>query len=190
MFWKSGGDEVDACPPLTDTLTTTSGIADSYVAEGVKAVICQATPGRHPGRITHQVYPATARRAVISWHVVATIPAGDGHLAIVGSGRREIATLCWPRRRVGTRYVATDKGSAVSSRESRASSRSQFLSAPPPKCPRPRDVFAPAAAAIASGKVSRSWAHPHRRSQSPLPLPITMAPQSWANCFRRDVRDE
>lgn len=152
------------------TLLTDFGTGDSYVAE-VKAVLLSGVPDVTIVDISHQVSPGDIRAGQYllsrAWHY---FPAGTIHLAIVdpgvGTERRAIAA-----ESAGHRFVAPDNGLL-----SFLANDSRVVSLPLPAHAAPtfhgRDVFAPAAVALAIGRSLESLGtmitDPYR---SPLPTP-------------------
>ena len=154
------------------TLLTDFGLADSYVAE-VKAVLLSRAPP--PGAtlvdISHQVQPGDLRAAQYllarAWH---RFPAGTVHLAVVdpgvGTARRALAAEA-----AGHRFVAPDNGLL-----SFLPAGARFVSLPIPPDAAPtfhaRDVFAPAAAALAGGARLEALGAPITDAyRSPVPSP-------------------
>lgn len=154
------------------TLLTDFGTADSYVAE-LKAVLLSRAPTVTIVDISHQVAPGDIRAGQYlldrSWK---QFPAESIHLAIVdpgvGTERRAIAAESG-----GHRFVAPDNGLlSFLARDAR------FVSLPIPASAAPtfhgRDVFAPAAASLATGASLESLGaiitDPYH---SPLPTPRT-----------------
>ncbi len=150
------------------TLLTDFGTVDSYVAE-VKAVILSRAPEVTLVDISHDVPPGDIRAAQYllsrAWE---PFPVGTIHLAIVdpavGTERRALVAEAG-----GHRFLAPDNGLL-----SFLPPDARFVALPVPRDAAPtfhgRDVFAPAVAALASGKrleqVGESIKQPHR---SPLP---------------------
>lgn len=131
------------------TLLTDFGTRDSYVAE-VKAVLLTAIPGAQLVDITHDVPPGDLRAAQYllgrSWH---RFPTHTVHLAVVdpgvGSTRRAIAAS-----RQGHLFVGPDNGMLSPVLDG---ARVVELAVPASASPtfHARDVFAPAAARLATG---------------------------------------
>ncbi len=151
------------------TLLTDFGTADSYIAE-VKAVLLSRAPGATLVDITHQVSPGDVRAGQYllarAWH---RFPAGTVHLAVVdpgvGTARRALAASAG-----GHWFVAPDNGLLSFLPSPR------FVSLPIPAGAAPtfhgRDVFAPAAAALASGTPLERLGSPITDAyHSPLPTP-------------------
>jgi S-adenosylmethionine hydrolase len=150
------------------TLLTDFGTTDSYVGE-VKGVLLSHVHGAALVDITHQVPPGDVRAGqyVLSrvWH---RFPQGSVHLAVVdpgvGTERRALAASA-----AGHYFVAPDNGLL-----SFLPAEAHFASLPVPPGASPtfhaRDVFAPAAAALALGAalthVGQAITDPAR---SPLP---------------------
>ena len=152
------------------TLMTDFGTADSYGAE-IKGVLLSRTPGVTIVDISHQIAPGDVQSGqYLLSRAWKTFPEGTVHLAVVdpgvGTERRAIAA-----EHAGHRFVAPDNGLL-----SFLPQDGRFVSLPIPPRAAPtfhgRDVFAPAAAALASGK------RPHELGSlitdpyiSPLPSP-------------------
>jgi hypothetical protein len=151
------------------TLLTDFGLADSYVAE-VKGVLLSRAPGAVLVDVTHHVSPGDVRAGQYllarAWH---RFPEGTVHLAVVdpgvGTARRALAAEA-----AGHRFVAPDNGLLSFLPSPR------FVSLAAPKDAAPtfhgRDVFAPAAAALASGTPLERLGSPVTDARhSPLPTP-------------------
>ncbi|HLQ68938.1 MAG TPA: SAM-dependent chlorinase/fluorinase [Gemmatimonadales bacterium] len=152
------------------TLLTDFGTVDSYVAE-VKAEILSRAPDVTLVDISHDVPPGDIRAAqYLLSRAWKRFPVGTIHLAIVdpavGTERRALAAETGAHR-----FLAPDNGLL-----SFLSLDARFVALPVPRDAAPtfhgRDVFAPAVAALASGKrldqVGESIKQPLR---SPLPTP-------------------
>src|SRR5918911_5491181 len=133
------------------TLLTDFGTADGYVAE-MKGVILSLVPDAHVVDISHDIAPQDvdgARLAVARYW--RRFPAGTVHVIVVdpgvGSSRAAIAVASDGRFLVGP-----DNG-VLSPALLAAGARAVALRVPPGAAPtfHGRDVFAPAAAALASG---------------------------------------
>jgi S-adenosylmethionine hydrolase len=151
------------------TILTDFGLADSYVAE-VKGVLLRRAPGATLVDISHQVPPGDVRAGQYllsrAWR---QFPKGTVHLAIVdpgvGTSRRALAASAGEHL-----FVAPDNG-LLSFLQ-----KPQFVSLPTPKDAAPtfhgRDVFAPAAAALASGaRLESLGSHVTDITHAPLPTP-------------------
>jgi S-adenosylmethionine hydrolase len=133
------------------TLLTDFGTSDSYVAE-MKAALYSGAPDVSLVDVTHSVPPGDVRAAAYllsrTWH---RFPAGSVHLAVVdpgvGSSRAALALAA-----AGHWFVGPDNGLFTSVLKD---SEVEIVSLPTPSGASPtfhgRDLFAPAAAAIASG---------------------------------------
>jgi len=156
------------------TLLTDFGLSDSYVAEA-KGVLLTRAPGVTLVDVTHQVTPGDVRAGQYllarAWH---RFPAGTVHFAVVdpgvGTARRALAAEA-PGGEGGHRFVAPDNGLL-----SFLPSGARFVSLPIPADAAPtfhgRDVFAPAAAALASGARLEDLGSPITDAyHSPLPTP-------------------
>ena len=131
------------------TLLTDFGTSDSYVAE-VKGVLLTRAPGAVLVDVSHDVTAGDILSAQYllarTWH---RFPAGTIHFAVVdpgvGSPRRALAA-----RQAGHGFVAPDNGVLTP-----VLAGAQVVSLPIPADAAPtfhgRDVFAPAAAALATG---------------------------------------
>ena len=151
------------------TLLTDFGLTDSYVAE-VKGVLLSRAPGAVLVDVTHQVSPGDLRAEQFllarAWH---RFPPGTVHLAVVdpgvGTARRALAASAG-----GHWFVAPDNGLLSFLRSPR------FVSLPIPSDAAPtfhaRDVFAPAAAALANGARIEDLGSPVTDpNHAPLPAP-------------------
>lgn len=153
------------------TLLTDFGTSDSYVAE-MKAVLHALVADLVIVDVSHDVTQGNVRGAQYllarSWH---RFPRGSVHLAVVdpgvGTERRALAAECQ-----GHRFVAPDNGVLTPVLES---AHVVELEVSPEAAPtfHGRDVFAPAAARLASGEALRSLGprvvHP---LLDPLPTPL------------------
>jgi hypothetical protein len=138
-------------PRTLITLLTDFGTADGYVAE-VKGVLYTAAPGAEVVDLSHEIPPqqVDAGRLAVAryWR---RFPAGTVHLVVVdpgvGSARGAMAVASDDRHLVGP-----DNG-VLSPALLHPSARSVALAVPPGAAPtfHGRDVFAPAAAALARG---------------------------------------
>ncbi len=137
------------------TLLTDFSNADSYVAE-MKGVLLSALPAATLVDVTHLIPPGDVRSAA---HVLARVwrrfPAGTVHLAIVdpGVGTARAALAVSTR---GHYFVGPDNGVLTPILKDEV----DIVALPTPADAAPtfhgRDLFAPAAAAIASGRPMRS----------------------------------
>ena len=131
------------------TLLTDFGTTDSYVAE-VKGVLLTRAPGAVLVDLTHDVAPGDVRAAqVILGRTWRRFPEGTVHLCVVdpgvGTTRQAIALTAG-----GHRFVGPDNGLFT---EMLTGCDSAVLAIPAEASPtfHGRDVFAPAAAALAAG---------------------------------------
>jgi S-adenosylmethionine hydrolase len=133
------------------TLLTDFGLSDSYVAE-LRAVVLSAAPGVVLADITHAVAPGDVRAAAHvlgrAWH---RFPAGTVHLAVVdpgvGTPRAALALRARGQYLVGPdngifTHVLRDTPVEIVVLRVPADAAATFHG---------RDVFAPAAAALANG---------------------------------------
>src|SRR3954454_9856497 len=138
--------------PRTITLLTDFGTVDSYVAE-LKGVLLSNTPAAVLVDITHHIAPGDIRSAAYvlgrSWH---RFPSGTVHLVVVdpgvGSTRHPIALTAG-----GHSFVGPDNGVFT---EVLRDAEVDIVVLPAPSHVSPtfhgRDIFAPAAAALARGE--------------------------------------
>ncbi len=154
------------------TLTTDFGTRDSYVAE-MKGVVLGAFPQARLVDITHQVPPQDVRAGAFCLaRVVAAFPAGTVHLAVVdpgvGTQRRPAVVVTG-----GQVLVGPDNGllswAAGDTAEWREPDCRELWRDPPSRTFHGRDVFAPTAAAIASGRLSPLHCGPA------LPAPVVLS---------------
>jgi S-adenosylmethionine hydrolase len=133
------------------TLLTDFGTMDAYVAE-LKAVLLTAVPGATLVDLTHAVPPGDLRAAAYligrAWH---RFPAGTVHLAVVDPGVGTVrAALAFGRD--GHWFVGPDNGLFTPVLHDAAV---EIVTLPTPDGAAPtfhgRDLFAPAAAALAGG---------------------------------------
>jgi S-adenosylmethionine hydrolase len=142
------------------TLLTDFGLSDAYVAE-LRGVLLSAAPGTTIVDITHAISPGDVQAAAYvlgrAWH---RFPPGTVHLAVVdpgvGSSRPALAL-----RAGGHFFVGPDNG--IFTRVLR-DTVVEVVALPTPPTAAPtfhgRDVFAPAAAAIAFGAPLESLGPP------------------------------
>jgi S-adenosylmethionine hydrolase len=142
------------------TLLTDFGLSDAYVAE-LRGVLLSCAPGVVPVDITHAIAPGDVRAAAYvlgrAWH---RFPPGTVHLAVVdpgvGTARAALAL-----RTQGHFFVGPDNGLFTPVLRDAAV---EAVSLPTPAGAAPtfhgRDVFAPAAAAIALGAPLASLGSP------------------------------
>ena len=151
------------------TLLTDFGLADTYVAE-VKGVLLTRAPGVELVDITHQVAPGDLRAGQYllsrAWR---QFPNGTVHLAIVdpgvGTARRAVAASAGEHL-----FVAPDNGLLSFLTKPKIVSLAIPANAAPTF--HGRDVFAPAAAALAHGKRLEELGSPITdATHAPLPTP-------------------
>jgi S-adenosylmethionine hydrolase len=146
---------VSRVPPIV-TLTTDFGLMDHYVGT-MKGVILSRCPDARLVDISHEIPPFSIFSAAYSIDQAAPyFPPGTVHLIVVdpgvGTARR---ALC--AEALGQLFVAPDNGvlSLIAGRDAKL--RARELANPELWLPSPsstfhgRDIFAPAAAALASG---------------------------------------
>jgi S-adenosylmethionine hydrolase len=151
------------------TLLTDFGTADSYVAE-VRGVLLSAVPGATLVDVSHEVAPGAVRTAAYllgrSWR---RFPAGTVHLVVVdpGVGTPRAALAAGHE---GHRFVGPDNGALTPILEGAevvelapgAEASATFHG---------RDVFAPAAAALANGAALAALGNPPASPPFLLPAP-------------------
>lgn len=152
------------------TLLTDFGTTDSYVAE-VKGVLLTRAPGVVLVDVTHELRQGDIRAAqVIQGRVWRRFPAGTVHLCVVdpgvGTSRQALAVAAG-----GHLFVGPDNGVLTAPLEDGVP-----IALPIPASASPtfhgRDVFAPAAAALAAGASPRDLGPPARDTvRTPLPAP-------------------
>jgi S-adenosylmethionine hydrolase len=151
------------------TLLTDFGLSDSYVAE-VKGVLLTRAPGATLADITHQVSPGDVRAGqFILARAWTRFPPGTVHFAVVdpgvGTARRALAAAAG-----GHWFVAPDNGLLSFLPTPRLVSIAIAADAAPTF--HGRDVFAPAAAALASGTRLEDLGSPITdATHAPLPTP-------------------
>jgi S-adenosylmethionine hydrolase len=142
------------------TLLTDFGTSDSYVAE-MKAAVLGAAPDATLVDLTHAVAPGDLRAAAYligrAWH---RFPAGTVHLAVVDPGVGTArAALAFARD--GHWFVGPDNGLFTQVLHNAAV---EIVTLPTPDGAAPtfhgRDLFAPAAAALAAGIPLRTLGEP------------------------------
>lgn len=138
------------------TLLTDFGLADGY-AGSMKGVLLQSNPDLIPVDISHTIAPFGIASAAFVLHTYChDFPGGTVHLAVVdpgvGSARRAIAVLCR-----GHFFVAPDNGLlSMALGADRVYRAWEITQVKPPRDSvsatfHGRDIFAPAAAHLASG---------------------------------------
>jgi S-adenosylmethionine hydrolase len=151
------------------TLLTDFGTADSYAAE-VRGVLLSAVPGATLVDVSHEVAPGAVRTAAYllgrSWR---RFPAGTVHLVVVdpGVGTPRAALAAGHE---GHRFVGPDNGALTPILEGAevvelapgAEASATFHG---------RDVFAPAAAALANGAALAALGNPPASPPFLLPAP-------------------
>ena len=152
------------------TLLTDYGTSDSYVAE-VKGVLLSRAPGVQLVDVSHDIAPGDIRAgAFVLGRAWPRFPPGTVHLAVVdpgvGSARRALAAQA-----SGHFFVGPDNGILSSLPDD-----AQFVSLAIPTGAAPtihgRDVFAPAAAALARGaRLSDLGAAISDPTRNPIPGP-------------------
>ena len=154
----------------TITLLTDYGTSDSYVAE-VKGVLVSLAVGVQLIDLSHDIAPGDIRAgAFVLGRAWPRFPAGTVHLAVVdpgvGTTRRAVAAEA-----LGHRFVAPDNG-LLSSLPADAELVSLPIAAGAAPTFHGRDVFAPAAAALARGaRLSDLGAAITDLTRTPVPGP-------------------
>lgn len=160
-------------PPIV-TLTTDFGTADSYAAE-MKGRILAACPGAAIVDITHEVPPHDVECG--AYHLARAaraFPAGTVHLAVVDPG------VGGPRRALVVRTPDADLvgpdngllGPFLAGAEIREIQASRLVDRAPSSTFHGRDLFAPAAARLASGEDLRAFTS---KAAEPVRLPRSSA---------------
>jgi len=137
------------------TLLTDFGLTDSYVAQ-MKAVLLARAPGATLVDVTHLIPPQDVRAGAFHlWAAAPAFPPGTVHLAVVdpgvGTARRALAA----RTRRGDCFVGPDNGLLVPALERLGGLDAAVALAVEGRASHTfhgRDVFAPAAAALAAGE--------------------------------------
>ena len=159
---------VSRVPPIV-TLTTDFGLADHYVGT-MKGVILSRCPGAQLVDISHEIPPFSIFSAAYTIDQAALyFPPGTVHLIVVdpgvGTPRR---ALC--AEALGHLFVAPDNGvlSLVAARDANLRAREltnrELWLRTPSATFHGRDIFAPAAAALASGSARFEDVGPDRKS--------------------------
>lgn len=155
-------------------LLTDFGTRDSYVGE-VRGRLLTLAPGSVLADVTHEIPPGDVRAACyVLGRTWQAFPAGTVHLAVVdpgvGSARRALAL-----RARGHYFVGPDNGlfTPVLDRCDLAVELAVPRSAAATF--HGRDVFAPAAAALASGLPPEALGTPLEHAPMRLPLPVPSA---------------
>lgn len=153
------------------TLLTDFGTADPYVAE-MRGVLYSRAPGVTVVDISHSIPPGDVRIAAYvlerAWH---RFPAGTVHLVVVdpgvGTGRAALALTA-----AGHQFVGPDNG-VFSAVLSSLDGAPIVLPVPAEASPtfHGRDLFAPAAAALAAGAVPHDLGTPLANPPLRLELP-------------------
>ncbi len=136
------------------TFLTDFGTVDTYVGV-MKGVLLQRAPSARPVDLTHAVPPQDVLQA--SWHLARAIdyfPAGTVHVAVVDPGVGSARSILVAEDR-GQAFLAPDNGllGPVLSEAARVYELDveRFALPEPSRTFHGRDVFTPAAAALASG---------------------------------------
>ncbi len=155
------------------TFLTDYGTSDSYVGE-VKGVLATLAPGVQVIDLTHHVPPGDVRAGhYLLSQIWPTFPAGTVHLAVVdpGVGTPRLAVAL---KAAGHCFVGPDNG-LLSSAAQTASVEAVGLATPAEASAtfHGRDLFSPAAAALARGAVLAALG-------APLTAPLTvLAPAAF-----------
>ena len=145
---------MDLAPSGIVTLLSDFGTTDGYVA-ALKGVILSVNPRLVVVDVTHEVPPQDIRSGAFTLAQVAPMfPPGTVHVAVVdpgvGSDRRPLLVLS-----SGQAFVGPDNGllsrAAAAPREVRHLTRPHWWRPSPSRTFQGRDLFAPAAAHLASG---------------------------------------
>lgn len=165
------------------TLLTDFGARDSYVGE-VRGVLLARAPGAVLADISHEIPSGDIRAgAYVLGRVWRRFPAGTVHLAVIDPGVGG-ARLALALRSEGHFFVGPDNGLFTPVLE--RADEIAGLPVPPPASAtfHGRDVFAPAAAAIAAGSPVAALGAPPRTT--PVRLPIA-GPRREGNCLVGEV---
>jgi len=152
------------------TLLTDYGTADSYVGE-VKGVLLSLAPEATLVDLTHEIAPGDVAGAAYvlarTWH---RYPAGSVHLVVVDPGVGT-ARAALAMRAGGHGFVGPDNG-LFGSLGDLSGLEAVELAVPAlaSNTFHGRDVFAPAAAALATGQPVASLGAPHHRALVRLPV--------------------
>ncbi|MEW6751068.1 MAG: SAM-dependent chlorinase/fluorinase [Candidatus Latescibacterota bacterium] len=152
------------------TLTTDFGLQDYYLA-AMKGVILGIAPAACLVDVTHEVPAQDVRRAAfVLRHAACWFPAGTVHLAVVDPGVGT-ARLGLAVRAQGQLWVGPDNGLftflwRAPDLEVRAISPGELTAPPPSATFHGRDLFAPAAAHLASGVALGRLGPPVARPQT------------------------
>lgn len=154
------------------TLLTDFGTADPYVAE-MRGVLYSRAPGVTLADLSHGIPPGDVHAAAYlfgrTWH---RFPAGTVHLVVVdpgvGTGRAALAFGA-----AGHWFVGPDNGVFTSVLD-QAEGQPTAIQAPPDAAPtfHGRDLFSPAAAALALGHSLTSLGEPLPTAPVLLVLPV------------------
>jgi S-adenosylmethionine hydrolase len=145
------------------TLTTDFGLRDGYVG-AMKGVLLSIDPGLRLVDVAHDLPPQDVRHAAVVLRAAAPrFPAGTVHLAVidpgVGGERAPLALLAGGHAFVGpdnglfALAAAVLGGVAEARRIERTPALSGLLAGSPSATFHGRDVFAPVAGALASGRI-------------------------------------
>lgn len=149
--------------PVLITLTTDFGTADPYVAQ-MKGVLCTLAPTLGILDLSHEITPqAVAHAALFVREAVPRFPRGTIHVVVVdpgvGSSRRPLLVEA-----LGQTLIGPDNGIFSllfdGSERAFAIDSARLHAAPISSTFHGRDVYAPAAAALASGRDRMSFATP------------------------------
>jgi S-adenosylmethionine hydrolase len=165
------------------TLLTDFGTRDSYVGE-IRGVLLARAPGAVLADISHEIGLGDIRAgAYVLGRAWRRFPAGTVHLAVIDPGVGG-ARLALAVRSEGHFFVGPDNGLFTPVLE--RADQIAVLSVPPPASAtfHGRDVFAPAAAAIAAGSPVPALGAPPRTA--PVRLPMA-APRREGNCLVGEV---
>lgn len=162
----------------TALVTLTTDIGSAYAAQ-IKAVLAHRLPPGHVIDLTHDLPPhGIVEAAFLLRQMAAGFPAGTVHVAVVdpgvGGARHRLAVACQD----GSRLVGPDNG-VLSPLAERLGGGTAYaldlarlgLPGPPSATFEGRDVFAPAAAALARGVPPRRLGRPVPMRPLVLPVP-------------------
>ncbi len=140
------------------TFTSDFGTCDSYVAEVKGAILCVA-PDARVVDVTHEVPPQDVRTgAFLLMRAVTAFPAGTVHLAVVDPGVGTSRRAAVARTGTGHVLVGPDNGLLSWAAGPRGTwwewARLDLVPTPRSRTFHGRDLFGPAAAALAAGRVT------------------------------------
>ena len=166
--------------PRFVTLTTDIGWA--YAAQ-MKAVLARRAPRAIVVDVTHEVPPQSVREgAFLLAHIAPQFPPGTVHVAVVDPGVGGLRAPVAVATNDGSYFVGPDNGLLAPAAERlgvadcvRIDRSRVGTGGRPSRTFEGRDVFAPAAAYLASGRPFRRMGDPHELARFALPPPLIRA---------------